>query len=888
MSDIAAALAQCQALHGSTDIAQYKAVLKAHREACDAAFHASENIRTLITARAELIDAVLASAWPQFIPVEEDFAALVAVGGYGRGELHPFSDIDLLILLGRASAIPDSYDISGFITFLWDIGLQVGHSVRSIQQCRSAAKHDITIVTNLMESRLLCGSERVFSAMRKRVGPDKIWPDEAFFRAKWEEQKERHERFTNREYNLEPNIKSSPGGLRDIQTIGWITKRHFAADDISMLVPRGVLSADEFLELRRGEEFLWQIRYGLHMLSNRGEDRFLFDYQRQLAPLFGFKDDDSGLAVEKLMQIYYRWAMILHSMNDILIQVFDDTIIRACEAETILDINPRFRVRNGYIEATNTRVFEKTPSALIEIFQIMARRESIEGVQANTQRLIRRSLDLIDDDFRADKKIQQRFIELLRSKNKLARQLRRMNRYGVLGRYIPAFGKIVGQMQHDLFHVYTVDAHTMELIRFLRRFWYEEESKLFPVAAQIVKQLPKVELLYIAGLFHDIAKGRGGDHSSLGAVDAEEFCRFFDFEEKDTRLVKWLVENHLLMSAVAQRQDLQDPEVIHKFASEVGDQESLDYLYALTVADINATNPTLWNSWRASLMRQLYYETKRVLRRGLEHRTERSEAIARTREAALAKLATKGVTRAEAEAVWGDENEDYFLRESANDIAWHMEAIAKHANNDTPLVAIKSSDSEINDGGTQIFIHVLNQDLLFAVITSALEQLDLSIQDARIFTASNDYTLDTFVVLDEHGHVLSEQNERLDHVRITLENVLSDSSAFPDVVQRRTPRQLKLFSIKTEVSIGSSDDGKYNVLEVTTADRPGLLALMGRVFSEFKLQLLNARITTLGERVEDIFYLCDQNGGAIHDAKLMKAISDRIREQLDQAVQSSL
>ncbi len=888
MNAIARALDNCRSLHTSRNIADYKQAIAAHRAAADAAFRDHANVRDLITARADLIDIVLTAAWQQFVPAQQQYACLVAVGGYGRGELHPHSDIDILVLLQRANDIPADYDISGFVTFLWDIGLNVGHSVRSIQQCRSAARQDITIVTNLMESRVICGEPRVYAAMRKRVGPDKIWPDRDFFRAKWAEQRDRHEQFTNKEYNLEPNIKSSPGGLRDIQTIGWITKRHFAADDISMLVGRGVLTDSEFEQLRAGETFLWRIRYGLHMLSARPEDRLLFDHQRELAVIFGYQDDDNALAVENLMQEYYRWAMTLHSLNDMLIQFFDDAIIRACEAETIREINTRFRVRNGYIEVCNQKVFEKKPSALIEIFQILARRESIHGVHANTQRLIRQSLHLIDDDFRADPKIQKRFIDLLRSKNKLARQLRRMNRYGVLGRYIPEFGAIVGKMQHDLFHVYTVDAHTMELIRFLRRFWYEEESRTFPVAAQIVKKLPKVELIYIAALFHDIAKGRGGDHSTLGAQDARKFCQLFRFSEEDTHLVSWLVQQHLLMSAVAQRQDLQDPKVIHKFASEVGSQNALDYLYALTVADINATNPTLWNSWRASLMQQLYFETKRALRRGLDQPADRQSVKDRTQEAALAKLATKGIGRQAAWDIWGQSNDEYFLREQANDIVWHVEAIIAHGDSTEPLIAIKESASTLEQGGgTQIFIYTRDEDLLFAVITTALEMLELSVQDARIFTSSKNYSLDTFVVLDEFGNALGDDSEHTEQIRSTLREMLRDAASYPEAVRRRTPRQMKLFAIPTVVEIGLDDDRKHTVIEVVTADRPGLLAVLGRIFSEFGLKLVSAKIATLGERVEDIFYVTDQNDQAVFDADTCHQIKQAIKDQLDEVVRSS-
>ncbi len=881
------ALDQCQALTGSTDIKHYKAVLAQHRKASDAAFRDNADIRTLIASRAALVDRVLQAVWPQFMASDQQDACLVAVGGYGRHELHPFSDIDLLVLLEESASEAEHHDVAGLVTFLWDIGLQVGHSVRTVQECRAAATDDITVATNLLESRLVAGTAELFNRLRDKVGPQAIWPAPEFFQAKRAEQEERHERFANMEYNLEPNIKSSPGGLRDIQTIAWITKRHYQADDISMLVPRGVLTAEEFAQLRNGESFLWQVRYGLHMLSNRPEDRLLFDHQRELARIFGFTDTNKSLAVEQFMKIYYRWTMILHSLNDMLIQQFDDAIIRACEPEKILDINNRFRVRNGYIEAKNARIFEKYPSALIEVFQILARRTSIEGIHANTQRLIRHNLHLIDDDFRQNPKIQQRFIELLRSQNKVARQLRRMNRYGVLGRFIPAFGEIVGQMQHDLFHVYTVDAHTLELIRFLRRFWYEEESKLFPIAAQIVKQLPKIELLYIAGLFHDIAKGRGGDHSELGAEDARKFCQLFRFDDADTSLVCWLVRNHLLMSAVAQRQDIQDPTVIHKFASEVNSPEYLDYLYVLTAADINATNPTLWNSWRASLLRQLYFETKRALNVGLDKPTDRQQAIAKKQEAVFAKLASMGIGREAAQAIWGQSSEDYFLRESANDIVWHAENIISHGAAVEPLIAIKATEAFSQDSATEIFIYLPDSDLLFAVIAAALEQLDLNVQDARIFTSSTDYAMDTFVVLEQNGEPIGNDPQRIAHIRETLISVLSDSRSFPETVSRRTPRQMKLFAIATKVQISTDDENRLTVIEVVTADRPGLLAVLGRIFAEFRLKLISAKIVTLGERVEDIFYVTDPQGNPITEPATCDAIKLSIIKQLDEVVQSS-
>jgi [protein-PII] uridylyltransferase len=860
----------------------YKAILADRQEALHTAFRGHADIRELIYARASLIDAVLSEAWQHFVPEEQTFACLVAVGGYGRGELHPHSDIDILILLRRVTGLPEDIDIGGFVTFLWDIGLQVGHSVRSIRQCKRQARDDISIATNLMESRCLTGPEQIFESMRRSVGPDKIWADADFFQAKWEEQRLRHGKHANLEYNLEPNIKSSPGGLRDIQTIGWITKRHFAADDISALVPQGFLTEEEFEQLKDGESYLWRVRYALHMISGRGEDRLLFESQREIAAMFGFTDDERGLAVEKFMQVYYRFAMIISGLNSMLIQLFDDAIVRACEAEHVLKINALFRLRNGYIEVANPSVFVNSPSALIEVFTLMARREAIVGVRASTVRLIRQHLHLIDDDFRNDPNNTKRFVELLRCQNKMARQLRRMNRYGVLGRYIPAFGQIVGKMQHDLFHIYTVDAHTLELIRVIRRLLYTDDAQKYPVAAHIARHLPKIELAYIAGLFHDIAKGRGGDHSVLGAVDARQFCHRHGFNDEDSELVAWLVEKHLLMSTVSQRQDITDPDVIYRFAQEVQTQNRLDYLYVLTVADINATNPKLWNSWRASLMRQLYYATKQALRIGLDSQINREEACAHTERAALNKLATKGVTEQQAKAIWGDSCSEYLLRESPNDVAWQTEQIIKHNDENRPLVSIHFGNPlDADDNSAHIFIYTRSIDKLFAVITSALENLELTVQDARIITNERGYTMDTFTVLDAFGADLQEDAERLQQIEQTLRERIEAGPEAAEKWHRRTPRQLKSFAFPTELTIEQDHDRQRSIIQVTAPDRPGLLAQIGQIFSEFNLRVLQAKISTLGERVEDTFFVTDSDGTPLVNDQLRAQLKRTICAQLD-------
>ncbi|MDX1504419.1 MAG: [protein-PII] uridylyltransferase [Spongiibacter sp.] len=860
-------------------IKTYKNYLSELREELNERFYADEPIQNLVSLRSDRLDTLMRSIWSNYS--WNDDITLVAVGGYGRGELHPYSDIDLLIL-SRDQDHDYAANIESLITLLWDISLDIGHSVRSISECVAAAAEDITIATNLMESRVLVGNSDLHAELMGLVGPDQIWPSAEFFRAKWDEQIHRHRKFANTEYNLEPNIKSSPGGLRDIQMIGWVVKRHFGAQSIDELKERLFLSQEELDTLKDGQNFLWRLRFALHLIAGREEDRLLFDHQRTLARQFGYEDDDGKLAVERFMQQYYRWAQQLGELNDVLMQHFDETILRACEAETVLELNPRFRIRNGHIEVCNDKVFEKTPSALLEIFVLMAHHDGIDGVRASTIRLIRKSRHLIDAKFRADPRNKRYFLDLLRAPSRVALNLRRMKRFGVLAKFIPAFGKIVGQMQHDLFHIYSVDAHTLELIKNLSRFRYPDMVKHFPMACRIMQRLPKPELLFLAGLFHDIAKGRGGDHSSLGAVDALEFCQYLGLNKRDSNLVAWLVEKHLEMSSVSQRKDIQDPDVIRDFALTMGDQQHLDYLFCLTIADINATNPNLWTSWRASLMRQLYAETRRALRRGLENPIDKQEWIAETQLGAIEKLEDYGFTEAEIRELWGETGEDYFIREQIDDIVWHARAIAQRTSADEPIVLVKEGGLLDHEGATQIFVHTRARKGLFALLAGALEQLDLSIQDARIYNAGTGYTLDTFYVLGCDNTPIGDDQARIDHIIKFLKEQLKLAEGSPEDVQRRMPRQMRLFSTPTRTSMATDLNKGHTVLEVITPDRPGLLARLALIFNKYGIRLQNAKIATLGERVEDVFFVTDEENQPIKDAVLCEEIQQAICRELDE------
>jgi [protein-PII] uridylyltransferase len=839
------------------------------------------DIHHLVLDRAWLIDQVLICAWQHAGLQDIEDASLIAVGGYGRKELHPCSDIDVLILFNQQEPESCQNEIETFLTLLWDLNLNIGHSVRTISECQEEAQKDITVTTNLMESRTITGNEQNLHTMSSMVGPSFIWDSKSFFKAKWDEQRNRHRKFNHIEYNLEPNIKASPGGLRDIQTIMWITKRQFGANSLDELVRLSVLNEEELDMLIRGQTFLWTVRYALHMNAKRTEDRLLFDHQRQIAALFGYEDNGQSLAVEQLMQKYYRTVLQLGELNDVIIQHFNETILMVDEPDEVVDINERFQIRNGFIEVKDPNIFASEPSSMLEIFLLMAKTEGVSGARATTIRDLRKHRHLIDDRFRKDPKNTNLFLSLMKTPTRLVTQLWRMRKWGILGRYLPEFAGITGQMQHDLFHIYTVDAHTLQVVRNMRRFRFADNRDHFPIASRLIHELPKVELAYIAGLYHDIAKGRGGDHSELGAVDARLFCERHGLNKWETDLVSWLVESHLLMSMTAQRKDISDPEVIYEFAQKVQDKIHLDYLFILTVADINATNPTLWNSWRASLMRQLYTETWRVLRRGVEKPINPQEYLEDRKEAVLELMLDKPYLEQDIRQLWDNLGEDYLFRNSKEELAWHTEAILEHGNNKEPLIELRETTDREHEGGTEIFVYTKDEKHLFAVTSSVLENLSLNIQDAQIIISESGFTLNSFIVLDDDGAPIGDNEHRIAEIQSVLTVALGDPEQYLELVNKRTPRQLKQFKMPAEARIHNDSIKQATVLEVTAPDRPGALAMIGRVFVDFDMRIQNAKIATLGEKIDDIFYLTDNNNQPISDPDICHNLQQKICDVLD-------
>jgi [protein-PII] uridylyltransferase len=845
---------------GDRPVDVFREALTEGRRDLEARFTAGEQIEALVQGRAALVDALLLRAWSLLGPAGGR-CSLVAVGGYGRGELHPASDVDIMVLRPDAGGDDWKDGVSRFVSFLWDIGLEVGHSVRSVEECAREARADLTVATSLMESRLLEGDTELYARMCAATSPPQVWPAREFFEAKLEEQKERHHRFDDTAYNLEPNVKSGPGGLRDIQLIGWVTQRHFGTHTLAELTGHGFLTEEEYASLLAGRAFLWRVRFGLHVLAGRREDRLLFDTQVKLARMFGYEDASYTLAVEQLMQRYYRTVMELSRLVEMLLQLLREAIVTPSpEAPTLL--NERFQVRHGYLETRGDDVFQKHPAALLELFLIMQEHPRLRGVSAQTIRLIRASRHLIDEEFRQNPRHHRMFLSLLRAPAGVTHELRRMNLYGILGLYIPSFGRIVGRMQYDLFHAYTVDAHTLFVVSNLRRFALARQDQNCPNCGEIMQGLPKPELAYIAALFHDIAKGRGGDHSQLGAVDAEAFCLEQGLGRYDARLVAWLVSNHLLLSVTAQKKDIADPEVIHDFARSVGDQTHLDYLYVLTVADVRATNPKLWNSWKASLFSELYEQTKRALRRGLENPIDRDELIAEQQAQARALLRAHGLDDAAIDTLWRRFTDDYFLRHAPEEIAWHGRVLAERDMADTQaLVAIREQTER---GGTAIFIYAPYAPHNFTLFTAVLDELGLSILDARITDAANERSLDTYVVLEANGEPIRD-SDRMSEIEAALRRALLEGSEAK--VTRRAPRQVRMFATPTRIEFSDDPANERTVLELSAGDRPGLLCDVGRAFREERIALQTAKITTVGERAEDVFYITDEAGAPLSEAQ---------------------
>ena len=863
-----------------TPLDELKRRISAVDEALVAEFWSAADVSSLVQRRAVFIDAFLSELWELWFRKAENHA-LLAVGGYGRGELHPRSDVDLLILV-RTDAYKNEA-VESFVRLLWDLGLEIGISVRTPRECLETARTDLTIMTALLERRLVCGSGKLAQDLDRRLNKRGLWSAKRFFQGKVKEQSARHAQFVDVEYGLEPNIKTSPGGLRDIQTINWVTNRIYGSDDPQELTELGLLTQHEADTLAEGKRLLWKIRFALHVVAGRKEDQLLFSYQREIATRFGYKDEEGLLAVEQFMRDYYRVVLELREVNDILLQTIREKFRERLTRGRVRAINDRFQLRSNYLEVRSPTVFKDHPPALMEMFVHLANNEHASGVRANTIRLVRDHLYLIGDEFRKTPEVSEHFLTLLRSPHRLVSQLTRLRRYGILGRYIPEFGRVIGQMQHDLFHIYTVDAHTMILVRNLRRFFLPDFQDDFSLMKNVVNRIDQVELLYLAALFHDLGKGLGGNHSSLGAESARVFCKQLGLNAETSELVVWLVQNHLLMSTTSQRLDISDPDVIQSFAEQVKSTRYLNYLLLLTVADIKATAPKLWNTWRSSLLQQLYLSTHAALERGINVRSDVLRTIEEKKRATAIKLHERETTNIHLETLWSDTSDSFVLNhdvEMLADIAIALEQ--KSSPQDIVVLMAQSTVDTAVHNLYDLFVCAPNRKRLFADCVSALSHLNLQVLNARITTGHSDICYDSFAVMSLDGRELSDTE--LTHTKKTISDSLSGKRSVSRTQSKHISRQMKQFNIATTVNLKPSTLQGLTELELIAADRPGLLALIGHVLDEMDVEIHSARISTLGERVEDFFTISRRGTSP----ELTEKQEQQICEELPQRISMDL
>ncbi len=837
--------------------------LKAGRQAIVADYEADHRPERLLKRICQNTDQILAHAWREFAMPSS--AALVAVGGYGRGELFPHSDVDVLILLQQAPDDAMREKLEQLVQLLWDLGLEIGHSIRTVDECLSESAADITVQTSLLEARLISGNKKLFGELTERCA--QAMDARAFFQDKTLELRQRHVKYENTPYSLEPNCKESPGGLRDLQVILWVAKAAGLGNSWKQLAESNMITPTEARQLAAKEKAFKDIRIRLHLYSKRREDRLVFDLQGPIAETFGFKTTEARRASEVLMQRYYWAAKAVTQLNSILLQNIEAHLFP--QAAVSRPINERFNEVNGMVDIVHDHVFEETPSAMLEIFLLLEQHGGLKGMTARTQRALWHARFGIDTAFRRDPKNRALFLQILQAPKGITHALRNMNQLSILGRYLPNFRRIIGQMQHDLFHVYTVDQHILMVVRNVRRFAIPEHAHEYPFCSQLMANYPQPWLIYTAALFHDIAKGRGGDHSALGKADARRFCREHGLTKEDTELVVFLVQHHLLMSTVAQKQDLSDPDVVRAFVKTVKDERHLTALYLLTVADIRGTSPKVWNTWKGKLLEDLYRMSLRVL--GGETPSADRELQNRQHEA-LATLRLYGLDRDVHEALWKNLDVGYFLRHDASEIAWQTRVLHEHVATARPVVRCRMGPV---GEGLQVVVYLPDRPDLFARICSYFDRNNFSILDAKIQTTRNGYALDSFLVSEPT--FADNYRELISLIEHDLSLWLLEDSDMPMPVKPRLSRLSRAFPITPTVNLQPDERGQYHLLSISASDRTGLLYSVASVLARYKVNLHTAKITTLGERVEDVFLV---DGPVLSNARTQIALESDLLDAL--------
>jgi [protein-PII] uridylyltransferase len=801
--------------------------------------------------------------------------ALLAVGGYGRGELFPYSDVDVLVLLPDvAGQMPDperARRIEGFIGNCWDAGLEIGSSVRTLSECLSEAAKDVTVQTALLESRCICGDQALASAFKSAFMA--ALDPRAFFIAKTLELRQRHTKFEDTPYALEPNCKESPGGIRDLQAIIWVAKAAQLGSNWQELQASGLVTALEIAHLERNQALLFLIRVRLHLAARRREDRLVFDLQTAVAHSFGYTHTGGeGRALvrasEALMKRYYWAAKAVTQLNQILLMNIEERLNPS--THSLRPINARFNDKAGMLDVASDDVYQRQPHAILETFLLYQQTVGIKGLSSRTLRALYNARALMDSGFRRDPVNRATFSQILMQPQGITHAMRLMNQTSVLGRYLWVFRRIVGQMQHDLFHVYTVDQHILTVLRNVRRFFVVEHAHEYPLCSQLAAGWDKPWVLYIAALFHDIAKGRGGDHSELGCVEARRFCKLHGIGVEDTALVEFLVAQHLTMSHVAQKSDLSDVEVIAQFAKRVGNERKLTALYLLTVADIRGTSPKVWNAWKGKLLEDLYRYSARAL--GGRAPDAQAEVESRKREA-LVMLALHALPFDAHKALWDTLDVSYFMRHDAAAIAWHAKQLSRHIDTQTPIV--RARRSAVGEG-LQVLVYTRDQADLFARICGYFDQASFSVVDARIHTTQRAYALDTFEVVTSAG--MEEHYQALTNmIEADLAQAIALAGPLPAPRKGRVSRRVKSFPIAPRVALRPDEKAQNWLLNISASDRLGLLYSIARVLAQHHIVVQLAKVATLGERVEDTFLI---HGAPLQHNKTQIAIETELLEAL--------
>jgi [protein-PII] uridylyltransferase len=860
-------MAVCEApLIARPRIAFWRAELARQRQILQQAFIADPDTGRLLREHGRLVDRVLRAVWSE--AAMPAVFALVAVGGFGRGQLFPYSDVDVVILLPADPDGDGKQAVERFFAALWDIGLEIAHAVRTVAECKTEMQADITIRTSLLEHRHIAGSRRLHGHFSRMFA--EALDVRAFFAAKMLEQQQRHLKYHDAAYNLEPNVKESPGGLRDLQAVLWITRAAGMGNTWGELARHGLMTASEARAVARQERFIGGLRARLHYLAGRREDRLVFDQQAALARELMLADTPTRRASEQLMQRYYRAAKLVRQVNTILLQNVHARLYPA--ATEPVPINAEFQRVDELLDVRDDDLFSRRPAAMLDAFLTLQRHPELTGMSARTLRALWRERHRIDVAFRRDAANRARFLQMFREPRGLTHELRRMNLFGVLGEYLPAFGRIVGQMQYDLFHVYTVDEHILMVIRNLRRFTEAQHAHEYPLCSRLIADFEHKEVLYVAGLFHDIAKGRGGDHSTQGARDALRFCVQHAMPKEDANLVAWLVAHHLTMSSTAQKQDIADPNVVTAFAHKVKNERRLIALYLLTVADIRGTSPRVWNAWKAKLLEDLFHATRAQLTGGSALQTIQDSIEARQAEARRL-LRLYAVPDNIERALWRHLDTPYFQRHTADEIAWHARHLYWRVERKEPVVKARLA----RDGaGLQVLIYLPDQKELFARVCGFFGRAGLSILEAKVHTTRHGYALDTFAVHDP-ANPLASYREAIQYVEFELTRRLAEQPPLEAPVEGRIPRQLKHFPLTPQIQIFPDDNGTHYILEVVAGDRPGLLARIAYVLAKANVNVASAKINTLGERAEDVFLI---DGARLHDELALLRLETTLYEQL--------